>query len=160
MTQINKQYKLDKHIWTEADFENMGWHDNPIHGLTFSDNFELLLDIDYIFKWVPKGKKYIFWISPCTLVFENVYDLTIDIGPITPSLTIDSVTKENPQRPHNSAHIHRDVEFDWGIEMREGTITFKSIGFKQYVRAMPKLIAGQKIGLDMRGGISFDRISI
>lgn len=155
MTQSTKQFKLDKHIWTEADFDGMNWHDNPIHAMTFSDNFELQLDIDYIFEWVLKGKKYIFWISPCTLVFENVYDLTFDIGPATPGLTIDYVTKENPQRPKNSEYINRDIEFDWTIEMQEGTILFKSVGFKQFVRQPPRLLRTQKLTLEERGGLSF-----
>jgi hypothetical protein len=160
MIQSTKQFKLDKHIWTEADFDSMNWHDNPIHAMTFSENFELLLDIDYIFEWVLKGKKYLFWISPCTLVFENVYDLTFDIGPTTPRLTIDFLTKENPQRPKNSEYIKRDTEFDWTIEMQEGTIGFKSVGFKQYVRALPKLLATQKLVLAERGGISFEKTSV
>jgi len=155
MTQSSKQYKLDKHIWTETDFDNMRWHDNPIHAVTFGDNFELQLDIDYVFEWILKGKKYIFWIAPCTLIFENVYDLVFDVGPTTPGLTIDSVTKENPQRPKNSEHINRDTEFDWTIEMQEGAITFKSIGFKQYVRRLPKLLRAQKLTLEERGGLSF-----
>ncbi len=155
MTQSTNQFKLDKYIWTEADFDSMNWHDNPVHALTFGDNYELLLDIDYIFEWVLKGKKYIFWIAPCTLVFENVYDLTFDIGPTTPGLTIDFVTKENPQRPKNSEYINRDTEFDWTIEMQEGTINFKSVGFKQYVRHSPRLLRTQKLTLEERGGLSF-----
>src|SRR5688572_22325516 len=134
MTPSSKEYKLEKSIWTDADFENMDWHDNPIHAIAFTDNFELLLDIDYIFDWVSKRKEYIFWISPCTLVFENVYDLTFEIGPITPGLTIDFVTKENPQKPTNSDFINRDTEFDWIIATQEGTMKFKSVGFTQYVR--------------------------
>jgi hypothetical protein len=155
MTQSTKQFKLDKNIWTEADFDSMNWHDNPIHAITFGDNFELLLDIDYVFEWVLKGKKYLFWISPCTLMFENVYDLTFDIGPTTPGLTIDFLTKENSQRPKNSEYIKRDIEFDWTIEMQEGTISFKSVGFKQYVRQLPQLLRAQKMAHEARGGLSF-----
>lgn len=155
MTQYTKHFKLDKPIWTEIDFDSMNWHDNPIHAFTFGDNFELLLDIDYIFEWVLKGKRYIFWISPCTLVFENVYELTFDIGPTTPGLTIDFVTKENPQRPKNSENINRDTEYDWTIEMQEGTISFTSVGFKQYVRQPPRLLSTQKLTPGERGGLSF-----
>lgn len=155
MTRSTKQFKLDKNIWTEADFDSMDWHDNPIHAMTFGDHFEFILDIDYIFEWVLKGKKFIFWISPCTLVFDNVYDMTFDIGPTTPGLTIDFVTKANPQLPKNSEYINRDTEFDWTIEMQEGTISFKSVGFKQHVRQLPKLLRTQKLALEERGGLSF-----
>jgi len=89
------------------------------------------------------------------VVLENVYDLTFDIGPTTPGLTIDFVTKENPQRPKNSEYIKRDTEYDWTIEMQEGIISFKSAGFKQYVRQPPKLLRTQKLTLEERGGLSF-----
>ena len=135
----------------------MRWHDNPIHAITFSDNFEILMDIDYIFEWVLKGKKYIFWISPCTLIFENVYELAFDVGPTIPGLTIDLVTRENPQKPKNFKHIKRDIEYDWTIEMQEGTISFKSIGYKQFVRQKPRLISTQKLDTIERGGISFNK---
>ncbi|WP_290792324.1 hypothetical protein [Flavihumibacter sp. UBA7668] len=159
MMQSPNQYKLDKRIFTEIDFDNMQWHDNPIHAITFGDNFELLLDIDYIFEWIIKGNKYVFWISPSTLIFENVYDLILDIGPATPGLTIDFITKGNPQKPNNTEHINRDIEFDWTIETHEGSISFKSIGYKQFVRQRPRLLATQKIDNIGRGGITFDRIT-
>jgi hypothetical protein len=157
MRHSNNQNPLDKSLWTEADFENMQWHDNPIHAFMFSDNFEIIMDIDYIFEWVLKGKKYAFWISPCTFIFENVYDLTFNVGPATPGLTIDFITKENPQKTQNAEHINRDTEYDWTIEAQEGTISFKSIGYKQFVRQKPRLLATQKLESIDRGGISFDR---
>ena len=156
MSRSKKQFQLDKFIWTESDFENMFWHDNPIHAISFSDNFEIILDIDYVFEWVLKGKKYIFWISPCTLVFENVYNITFDIGPFSSDLIIDFITKENPQKPSNAEHINREIEYDWTIVMQQGEITFKSVGYKQYVRQAPKLLGTQKLLLNDRGGISFD----
>lgn len=107
-------------------------------------------------KWVLKGKKYIFWISPCTFIFENVFDLTFDVGPTTPGFTIDYITKENPQKTKNAEHIKRDTEYDWTIEMQEGTITSKSIGYKQFVRQKPRLLATQKLDILERGKISFD----
>jgi len=138
----------------------MQWHDNPIHAITYIDNFEIVFDIDYIFEWILKGKKYIFWIAPCTLIFENVYDLIFDVGPTTPGMIIDFITKENPQKPKNSEHINRDIEFDWTIGMQEGTISFKSVGYKQFVRENPKLLATQKLESKERGGLSFERTSI
>ena len=157
MTRSIKQYQLDKSMWTEDDFENMQWHDNPIHAITFSDNFEIIIDIDYIFEWILKGKKYFFWISPCTFIFENVYDLTFDVGPISPGFTIDFITKENPQKPKNAEYVKRDTEYYWTIEMQEGTISFKSIGYKQFVRQKPRLLATQKLDTLQRGEISFER---
>ena len=156
MERIFIKYQLDRSIWTEKDFDNMNWHDNSIHAISFDNNFHLYLDIDYIFEWVLRSKKYMFWISPCTLIFDNVYDLKIDIGPSTPEFEVDFITRSNPQRPKNAEYINRDVEFDWLIEMQQGTISFKAVGYRQYVRQVPKFVGKQKIDLKKRGGVSFD----
>jgi hypothetical protein len=78
-----QQHSLEKAVWAEADFEQMGWHDVHVHAFAFRPEiFELWLDIDYIFSWVdPHGGEthYSFWVAPATLAFENVYDLKFDI---------------------------------------------------------------------------------
>jgi hypothetical protein len=153
---MNPVYHLEKTLWTEADFDRMSWHDCPIHALAFGKYSELLLDIDYIFKWVllTNKKKYKFWIAPCTLVFENVYD--IELGTDHTTVIIDNISRHDPESPKNAAFIKRDVEYDWVIETTVGQISFKSAGFKQYVRSLPILIREQALDLETRGGISFD----
>ena len=63
-----EEYELDKWIWTEADFEQMGWHDARIHAIAFlTETFEFALDIDYILQWVEpaEGETYYkFWVAP------------------------------------------------------------------------------------------------
>jgi hypothetical protein len=42
-----------------------------------------VLDIDYIVRWVdpaPDEPHYSFWIVPATLVFEDVFGLSVDLG--------------------------------------------------------------------------------
>ena len=80
-------YELEKAIWTETDFEVMGWHDSIIHGISFSNHPEtfeasLLFDIDYTFQRIldEASQTYSFFVSPCTLVFYEVVDLNIDIS--------------------------------------------------------------------------------
>ena len=50
-------YELEKPVWTQDDFEKMGWHDAKVWGmLANTEEYELLFDLDYIFKWVhPTG---------------------------------------------------------------------------------------------------------
>ena len=43
------EYLLEKKIWTDADFAQMGWHDCRIYKLRLTRDLEL--DIDYIFRW-------------------------------------------------------------------------------------------------------------
>ncbi|GAB2811096.1 hypothetical protein [Ferruginibacter profundus] len=157
MTYLPKRYELEKSLWTEKDFDTMGWHDSIVYAISFGENFQLLFDIDYIFKWVLTGKTYHFWVSPCTLVFENVYDLKFDLEFSGIELEIDDITRKNPQRPNNADHIGRDIEMDWFIETQQGTISFKSVGYKQYVRQLPSYLPTQTIEINDRGGVSFDK---
>jgi hypothetical protein len=152
-------YQLEKTTWTDADFEQMSWHDCHIHAFSFSDNFELLLDIDYLFKWVQpkKGSRYYsFWIAPCTLIFENVYDISFESDYKQP--IIDYIERSNPTRTKNAEYIDREFEFDWNIVMVNAEMSFKSVGFKQYVRQKPILIRKQSLEVEIRKGISFDKI--
>ena len=160
----NERYKLEKSYWTESDFNDMGWHDSRIHGLSFDSNSEnfksdLLFDIDYIFNWVnPKeGEKYFtFWISPCTLVFHDVLRLKMDLDSedyLSTELEISEI--KLVQKETNSKHKLFNAE----IETNFGNIVFETSGFEQFVRVSPKHIQGQWFDLKERGGISFDKIS-
>jgi hypothetical protein len=156
---MKDEYQLEKTLWTDADFDIMSWHDCPVYALSFDKQDKLLLDIDYMFKWVlmKNKRKFRFWISPCTLVFENVYDLVFETDDTT--IIIDNILRENPRKPKNAEYLNKDLEYDWTIETTVGVILFKSIGFKQYVRQAPVLIGMQEIDLQERGGISFNEIS-
>lgn len=134
-----------KHIWTDADFDDMGWHDSRLYSLSFPDeNFEFSLDIDYIFQWVqPTSISFQFWVSPCTLVFENVIDLKIDID-FSNSITISIIGIERSSdrmSPNGKA-----VMWKYAIETDKGILTFLSTGFRQYVRDNPRLIDSQDLG--------------
>jgi hypothetical protein len=156
MSQPSKSYQLDKSLWTDLDFDTMGWHDCMIYAISFGDSNQLLFDIDYIFKWVQTGKTYKFWVSPCTLIFENVYDIEFQIDSFSGGLQVDDISRENPRRPQNADFIGIGTEFNWNLETLQGSILFKSVGYKQHVRQNPKFINGQYFELNERGGISFD----
>lgn len=155
MQHLLKQYQVDKKVWTEADFENMSWHDVHIHAISFGKDWELLFDIDYIFEWVQVNKILKFWISPCTLVFENVYDLVIEAADLNGSLVIDSIERIDPTKPKNAEHINRDTEYTWEIQLVRGFMSFKSVGFKQYVRTLPQFQISQELTRQQRGSVSF-----
>jgi hypothetical protein len=158
---MTMRFDLEKLIWNESDFEQMGWHDSKIHAIAFRDEtFELALDIDYIVEWVqPNDNKanFQFWITPSTLVFRNVCDLTVSVE-ANLSLQIQDIYKTNPRLPKNAKHIQESFEYDWTIETNNGEITFKSVGYRQYFRKKPILSDSQKITLEQRGGVCFDII--
>lgn len=126
-------YKLEKTIWTEQDYEQMGWHDASIYGFIFqSDNIDsattdLIFDIDYIFKWVqpvPPKVKFSFWLAPCTLKFENTFALTIDIdrrGGLTDMLELADIHLLAKTQEKENKWI-----YEWEIELQDGRIAFRS----------------------------------
>ena len=154
-------YKLEKSLLTDVDFDNMNWHDSFIYALTLGEKNELIFNIDYIFQWIHPTKEsnyFNFWVSPCTLVFDNVYELRLDIEVSEPfEIEISEIQRDNPQKPKNADYILRDIEYDWTIETNQGEIKFKSVGYKQFVRQTPTLLDKQRIEIEKRNGISFDR---
>ncbi len=152
-------FELDKLIWTDADYDQMGWHDGRIYAVSMlPETSELLLDIDYIFDTATGNDGfYDSYVSPCTLVFENVHTLEFDIGSADCRLEITNLTRTNPVKPINFKHIQQDVEWSWLIDCPQGEIRLSSIGFKQYVRRLPARIKTQHLGLESREGISFHR---
>jgi hypothetical protein len=162
---MTDDYKLEKLVWDDGDFDQMGWHDATIYGIVFGPGeFELSLDIDYIFEWVhpAKGEQhFLFWVAPCTLVFQNVYDLQLSAEPLwVPALSIlsvDVVHRTDPRKLINAKYIGRDVEWQWTLECHNGDLSFWSVGFRQYVRRMPVLTTQQALDLSERGGVSYER---
>ena len=142
------EYKLEKWIWTDSDFEQMGWHDATVYGFRLNENLEL--DIDYIFQWNQpdiKGFQFTFWVAPCTLVFEKPADLSFEL---TQSLDdrwieIDDIEKSV-----------EDEKMIWTIITHQGDISFKANTYKQVVRKKPSFQLGQTIPYDEREGFSFD----
>ena len=157
-------YQLEKLVWDDGDFEQMGWHDATLYAVAFGPGaFELSLDIDYILKWVhPTGDEQFFqcWVAPCAMVFWNVSNLLLDADFFgVPMVSIDSVRRAEPQRPTNANYIGRDVEWRWTIECHHAELSFYSVGFKQYVRRPPVLTRQQYLDLSGRGGFPFEHNS-
>jgi hypothetical protein len=140
-------YTLEKWIWTEADFDTMGWHDATIYGLKL--NGELSLDIDYIFKWNEpevKGFQFTFFIAPCTLTFKDIDELSFElIQTAYNNFQIEDVEREQ-----------EDGKTRYAIITEQGDISFVASGFTQTVRMMPSFQLQQSIDYQERGGVSFD----
>ncbi|MCP2028386.1 hypothetical protein L1276_003556 [Flavobacterium sp. HSC-32F16] len=158
-----EKFELEKNIWTESDFEQMGWHDCYIHAFAIDsdayDDFiksDLLLDIDYIFKWVLTEDKshYCFWVAPCTLIFTEVTDLKIQYGSGTsflPELEISHISREEKIYENGYKSWH------WQIELVGNSfISFDSTGYKQIIKRTPSYTNRQAFNRIDRGGINFD----
>ena len=141
-----EMYKPEKLVWSESDFEIMGWHDCPIYGILFADNFAL--DIDYIFKWVlnKQNGHYKFWISPATLVFELARNLKIEID--SDFINGLEIAEIHQQKLENN-------EYKYQIETQEGDIHLIASGYRQYIRKNPVLKKSQGLTDKERNGYSF-----
>ena len=132
----------------------MGWHDSRIYALAFMpDEFEFVFDLDYILKWVHPGPDetyFKFWIAAATLVFDNVYEVDIDIGSNDGGLDILNVTREDPRAPRNAEHISKNCEWLWILDCLQGEIKFRSAGYKQYLRTYP-VLGSQQLDPNTRG---------
>lgn len=142
-----EDYQLDKWLWTDADFDTMGWHDSLIYA--FKVDQDLYFDIDYIFKWVQPDKDhwFSFLIAPCTLVFE------------TPTKFSFNLESNDFYNYIEIADIHRQLnqnnKTEWRIETHIGDIVIEADKFKQFVRRQPTLQSGQQIIPEERGEVSF-----
>src|SRR5215204_3431486 len=154
-----ERFELEKRVWTDMDFEQMGWHDCRVYGIKLArEHFEIAFVLDYIFKWgePSRGETYYkFWISPATLVFESVYDIKLELG--EPDFEIDFIERTEPRRPRNAEYIKKDTEWIWSLEAHRGALSFRSVGYQQFIRKLPVLSKHPILDTDMRGGISFDR---
>lgn len=153
------EFDFEKSIWVTADFDQMRWHDCLIHGVSFDlQRGKFFLDIDYIFSWVtpvPNDGTFQFWVAPSTLMFENVYDLSIDLEHETGWYIMSIDRKEEGAAP-NAELIAEKQDWKWCLETCFGEISFRSTGFTQYTRKVPRLTDQQYFGQSERGGSNFE----
>ena len=152
------EYKLEKTVWSEQDFETMGWHDATIWAMVAdTEKYEYAIDLDYIFKWVhPKNDEvyFKFWVAPVTMVFENADHIKIDIESRWGSIEFADLFMENPKLSPNEKFTSHDYRF----ECQEGEISLQATSFKMYVRQTPKFISGKCFDLEKRGGVNFGHV--
>ncbi|MBS1519914.1 MAG: hypothetical protein JST50_02865 [Bacteroidetes bacterium] len=151
-------YNPEKIIWTEDDFIGMNWEGARIRACCFNKKLEIAFDIDYVFERVKskKSDKYSkFWIAPCTLVFENVYEIYSDFNHLHPTMTY--ISRNRPRSPENLKSLDRGPEYDWYIHYDGGLFTFTSVGYKLYVRRDPVATSRKFLKMEERGDVSFNR---
>ena len=135
----------------------MGWHDAKVWGMLANPSkWEYLFDLDYIFQWVQLegGEEYYqFWMAPVTMVFENAYDVKINIQSPQGEIEVADLYMEDALKTENGEHTEHTFRF----VCQEGEITLRATGYKMYVRNNPMLCQSQSIGYQERGGVNFGR---
>lgn len=150
------QYQLEKTVWTSDDFNVMGWHDARVWAMVADEeSWEFAMDLDYIFKWVhpEPGETYFqFWVAPVTMVFEDAFNITIEIESDQGCITIAELHRQELKPTSNDA-----LDYLYRFECQEGTISLRATGYRLYVRLKPCLIRSQSFSFAERGGISVER---
>ncbi|HKE15967.1 MAG TPA: hypothetical protein VKB80_13915 [Kofleriaceae bacterium] len=146
---------LEKAIWTDADFDDMGWHDARIYAMGVHDDergavppTRLLFDLDYIVRWldpVRPARTYTFWVAPATLVFERVWDLTGSLEHASELEVADLHRAPSPDQYPDPV---------WHVDGQAFELRFRAPGFVQYFRRPPLHVPGQGLTMAQRGGIS------
>jgi hypothetical protein len=128
---MNEQTK-----WTEADFDQMSWHDCHISSIGFDQSGEwqsdLLFGMDYIVEWLcGVDRTCHFRIAPAVLRFTNVNNLIVHFAlQFKQPLEIYSV-----ERTDISANGYTNYRWTIAVqyypERKENYIQFDATGFVQ-----------------------------
>lgn len=154
--------------YTEADFDEICWHDCHLHGIDLRTGdadandwtSDLVLDIDFIVEWICKvgGGVAQFRVAPAALVFHGVTDLRIAVDwgdsgcrAVLHPASIKGIDREPvvEQKAYLDRPYYRwRIAFDWP---EGGEITFGAAGFTQALRAEPVLSETQSLSSARRG---------
>jgi hypothetical protein len=145
---------MTSQVWTDAQFDEMSWHDNHVHALRLvevSDGAgDLILDVDHIVEWIKNGNAFNFRIVPVTLTFHDVMFLRMTLDYATPTAAfgpfmIHGIERRTEQRPRYSAQLWK-IDISWP----RGEITFEARGFTQCAKGEAILSQGQCLSVAER----------
>lgn len=126
------------HTWTTADFDQLCWHDNYLHGLYLDyEKHELILDIDYIVSWPTcgAGQAIEFGVCPATLRFHDVRRLRIEVDLMDVlEMSIGEIVR--------SEALSWQVVLNWPV--KGPAITFAASGFTQVAREGPVIVGPEQ----------------
>jgi hypothetical protein len=154
LNSVVRQHGMTSQVWTDAQFDEMSWHDNFIHAFRIvevSDEAgDFILDMDHIVEWIKNGPSYSFRVVPVTLTFHDVMFLRMSLDYATPTAAfgpfmIYGIERRTEQRARHLAHLWK-IDISWP----HGEITFESRGFTQKARGSPLLSQGQCLSVEER----------
>jgi hypothetical protein len=152
---------VERAVWTDADFDVMGWHDCTVHAVAMTEDgdgsefvpAEFALDIDYIVQWVkPVEVYYRFWIVPATLVFHDVWGVKGELDAQRALLELDGIERAATLSPDGSAFT------TWTLNGHDFGLELVARGYTQWLRCAPILTDRQRLPSAARGGHSFARV--
>lgn len=138
-----------KEIWTDSDFDEMGWHDSRLYRMKFPDeDYNFILYIDYIFKWEKqKDDSFKFWVSPCELKFQNISNLKLNLSfEDFLEIFICEIKRQKIGLTPNG----KMIEWKYIVETDRGDIEFESTDFEMNLISQPILSESQDLSTHLR----------
>lgn len=133
----------DRTFWTDADFDELSWHDCLIHAIRLEQDGEyqndLILDLDFVMEWIPKGddEPINFRVAPAILRFEAVRDLRYQILlDYKQSMELDWIER-GPSRDERWDHPFWTLHLHGYPQRSPNEICFHATGFRQKLSASP-----------------------
>lgn len=156
-TGVTRGYGLEKPVWTDADLDRMGWHDCPVRAIRTINNFRISWDIFWALTRSWSGSSsasepFKFHMPP-TFVLGAAGLVRIDVHPGQTQSSLGETRREAEGPPQRG----RPDSWRWSPGLTEGSIGFRSTGYRQYIRKMPIPTRHQRLTLEERGGIMFER---
>ena len=130
---MRKKMSPEKYVWDHTEFKHLGWHDNRICALFFEHKeFKFSLALDYIYKREEDFSG--FWITPSSLTFSNVSDLTINVDfDNTTDFIIEDIDKGDEKITPSGLPTTKYV-----IKTTSGDISLFSTGFELVLMQDPE----------------------
>ena len=142
-------------IWTDAQFDEMSWHDNHVHGLriveTGDGEGDLILDVDHIIEWIKsEGTGFQFRILPVTLTFHGVMFLRLSLDYATPTAAFGPFMIHDIEHRAEQRAVHVAQLWKILVSWPKGEVTFEGRGFTQRALGEPLLSSGQCLSPEQR----------
>jgi len=142
--------------WTEADFDDLSWHDNVVHAIRVVEGEygagQLILDIDYILEWLRDDSGGIaFRIAPATLEFREVTNLKITLDYETPTAGLTPFSLDRIERRRERRDRYEAILWTLAVNWPVGGITFEAKGFRQFLRGPAVVSSQQHLTVEARG---------
>lgn len=136
-------------------FHNLVTHDTCIYACGFNcQKHELYFDVDIIKGSIRKNNKQFYRIYPATIVFTNVWDVTIDIS-TDDEIIVDQVDTRYYGIPRNAEYINCRKEYIVNIECLQGSVSFKTVGGNIVQKGKEKVLDKLNIGISSKRPVSF-----
>ena len=130
-------------------------HDTYIYGYGInSRKHELYFDVDIVQEGVENNGKCMFKVRPATIVFKNVWDITIDVS-TDDDIIISHIETTKCGIPKNKDYVNYENEYKVNIECLQGNIMFKTADGYLVFKGKEEIRDGISNGITLNRLLSF-----